>query len=76
MAMTSESFVPSTLGTFAAQRVRNLIYQPASRTGTWGCSEFSTQRSIGFQFRAEAYNVWNASELVGNPVAAARRISV
>jgi len=60
-------FRPPTLGTFAAQRVRNLIYQPGFSNWNMGLfKSFPLNESIGFQFRAEAYNVWNHPNWCGN----------
>ncbi len=53
-------FRPPTAGTFNTQRVRNLIYQPGYEN--WNMGLFKTipvNERLRFQFRAEAYNVWN-----------------
>jgi hypothetical protein len=47
-------------GTFNTQRVRDLIYQPGYQN--WNMGLFKTipvNERFRFQFRAEAYNVWN-----------------
>jgi hypothetical protein len=53
-------FTAPTAGTFNTQRVRNLIYQPGYQN--WNMGLFKTipvNERFRFQFRAEAYNVWN-----------------
>ncbi len=60
-------FRPPTLGTFAGQRIRNLIYQPGFEN--WNVGLFKTipiKESVGLQFRAEAYNIWNHPNWCGN----------
>jgi predicted heme/steroid binding protein len=54
-------------GTFNTQRVRNLIYQPGYQN--WNMGLFKTipvNERFRFQFRAEAYNVWNHPNWCGN----------
>jgi predicted heme/steroid binding protein len=47
-------------GTFNTQRVRNLIYQPGYQNWNMGLFKtFPVNERFRFQFRAEAYNVWN-----------------
>jgi hypothetical protein len=56
----SPIFTAPAPGTFNTQRVRNLIYQPGF--SNWNLGLFKTfpiNETIGLQFRAEAYNVWN-----------------
>ena len=53
-------FTAPAFGTFNTQRVRNLIYQPGFSNWNLGLfKSFPINEAIGFQFRAEAYNVWN-----------------
>jgi hypothetical protein len=53
-------FRPPTPGTFNGQLVRNLIYQPGFQNWNLGLFKaFPINEKRGFQFRAEAYNVWN-----------------
>jgi len=54
-------------GTFNTQRVRNLIHQPGYQN--WNMGLFKTipvNERFRFQFRAEAYNVWNHPNWCGN----------
>src|SRR5882724_1733746 len=63
----SSIFTPPTPGTFNTQRVRNLIYQPGYQN--WNMGLFKTipvNERFRFQFRAEAYNVWNHPNWCGN----------
>jgi predicted heme/steroid binding protein len=63
----SPIFTPPPLGTFNTQRVRNLIYQPGYQN--WNMGLFKTipvNERVRFQFRAEAYNVWNHPNWCGN----------
>jgi hypothetical protein len=47
-------------GTFNTQRVRDLIYQPGYQNWNMGLFKtFPVNERFRFQFRAEAYNVWN-----------------
>jgi len=63
MAMTSESFVPPR-STFAAQRVRNLIYQPGFSNWNMGLfKSFPLNESIGFH-SARSLQRLEPSELV------------
>src|SRR3989454_879895 len=60
-------FTAPTPGTFNTQRVRNLIYQPGFQN--WNLGLFKTipvNERFRFQFRAEAYNVWNHPNWCGN----------
>ncbi len=60
-------FTAPTPGTFNTQRVRNLIYQPGYQN--WNMGLFKTipvNERLRFQFRAEAYNVWNHPNWCGN----------
>jgi predicted heme/steroid binding protein len=60
-------FVQPAPGTFNTQRVRNLIYQPGYQN--WNMGLFKTipvNERFRFQFRAEAYNVWNHPNWCGN----------
>jgi predicted heme/steroid binding protein len=63
----SPIFTAPTPGTFNTQRVRNLIYQPGYQN--WNMGLFKTipvNERLRFQFRAEAYNVWNHPNWCGN----------
>jgi len=63
----SPIFTQPTAGTFNTQRVRNLIYQPGYQN--WNMGLFKTipvNEKLRFQFRAEAYNVWNHPNWCGN----------
>lgn len=56
----SPIFTAPAPGTFVTQRVRNIIYQPGF--SNWNLGLFKAipiNERAGFQFRAEAYNVWN-----------------
>jgi len=60
-------FTAPPTGTFNTQRVRNLIHQPGFEN--WNVGLFKTisvKENMGFQFRAEAYNVWNHPNWCGN----------
>ncbi len=60
-------FTAPTPGTFNTQRVRNLIHQPGYQN--WNMGLFKTipvNERFRFQFRAEAYNVWNHPNWCGN----------
>lgn len=47
-------------GTFNAQRVRNIIYQPGFQNWNMGLfKKIAVNERVDFQFRAEAFNVWN-----------------
>jgi len=60
-------FTAPPAGTFNTQRVRNLIYQPGFSNWNLGLfKQFPINEAIGFQFRAEAYNVWNHPNWCGN----------
>jgi len=63
----SPIFTAPAAGTFNTQRVRNLIYQPGFQN--WNMGLFKTipvNERFRFQFRAEAYNVWNHPNWCGN----------
>ncbi len=56
----SPIFTAPTPGTFNTQRVRDLIYQPGYQNWNMGLFKtFPVNERFRFQFRAEAYNVWN-----------------
>ena len=56
----SPIFTAPPQGTFNTQLVRNIIYQPGFQNWNLGLfKEFPIGEKKGFQFRAEAYNVWN-----------------
>jgi hypothetical protein len=63
----SAIFTAPAAGTFNTQRVRDLIYQPGYQN--WNMGLFKTipvNERLRFQFRAEAYNVWNHPNWCGN----------
>jgi hypothetical protein len=63
----SAIFTAPAPGTFNTQRVRDLIYQPGYQN--WNMGLFKTipvNERLRFQFRAEAYNVWNHPNWCGN----------
>jgi predicted heme/steroid binding protein len=63
----SPIFTAPPTGTFNTQRVRNLIYQPGFSNWNLGLfKQFPINETIGLQFRAEAYNVWNHPNWCGN----------
>ena len=56
----SPIFTAPAAGTFNTQRVRNIIYQPGFSNWNMGLFKvFPVNERWGFQFRAEAFNVWN-----------------
>ena len=56
----SPIFTAPPKGTFNTQLVRNIIRQPGFQNWNLGLfKEFPIGEKKGFQFRAEAYNVWN-----------------
>ncbi len=56
----SPIFTQPAPGTFNTQRVRNIIYQPGFSNWNMGLFKaFPVNERRGFQFRAEAFNVWN-----------------
>ena len=60
-------FTAPVAGTFNTQRVRDLVYQPGYQN--WNMGLFKTipvNERFRFQFRAEAYNVWNHPNWCGN----------
>lgn len=63
----SPIFVQPPAGTFIHQRVRNIIYQPGFSNWNMGLfKQFPVNERVGFQFRAEAYNVWNHPNWCGS----------
>ena len=63
----SSIFTAPPAGTFNAQLVRDLIYQPGFQNWNMGLfKSFPMNEKRGFQFRAEAYNVWNHPNWGGN----------
>jgi hypothetical protein len=63
----SPIFTAPTPGTFNTQRVRDLIYQPGFQNWNMGLfKSFPVNEKLRFQFRAEAYNVWNHPNWCGN----------
>lgn len=53
-------FTQPTSGTFNVQRARNLIYQPGFQNWNMGLFKaIPVNERFRFQFRAEAFNVWN-----------------
>lgn len=47
-------------GTFNTQRVRDIIYQPGFQNWNMGLfKKIAVNERVDFQFRAEAFNVWN-----------------
>jgi len=53
-------FRPPTAKTFSTQHVRNLFYQPG--IDNWNMGLFKSVKAgerVNFQFRAEAFNIWN-----------------
>jgi predicted heme/steroid binding protein len=56
----SPIFTAPAAGTFNSQLVRDLIYQPGFQNWNVGLFKtFALSEKRGFQFRAEAYNIWN-----------------
>ena len=63
----SPIFTAPPAGTFNTQLVRDLIYQPGFENWNVGLfKEFPMNEKRGFQFRAEAYNVWNHPNWCGS----------
>jgi hypothetical protein len=63
----SPIFTAPTPGTFNTQRVRDLIHQPGYQNWNMGLFKtFPVNERFRFQFRAEAYNVWNHPNWCGN----------
>jgi hypothetical protein len=53
-------FRPPANGTFVTQRIRDILYQPGLENWNMGLfKSFPITERYGFQFRAEAFNVWN-----------------
>ncbi len=60
-------FTAPASGTFNTQRVRNLIYQPGFQNWNMGLfKSIAVTERFRFQFRAEAFNVWNHPNLGGS----------
>jgi hypothetical protein len=60
-------FRPPTAGTFNTQRVRNIIYQPGFQNWNLGLFKaIPVNERVRFQFRAEAFNVWNHPNWCGS----------
>ena len=56
----SPIFTQPAAGTFNTQRVRDLIYQPGFQNWNMGLFKaIPVNEHVRFQFRAEAFNVWN-----------------
>jgi hypothetical protein len=56
----SPIFTAPSAGTFNTQRVRNIIYQPGFQNWNMGLFKtFPVNERWGFQFRAEAFDIWN-----------------
>jgi len=63
----SPIFTQPAAGTFNGQLVRNLIHQPGFSNWNMGLfKSFPINEKRGFQFRAEAYNVWNHPNWCGS----------
>lgn len=59
-ASGSPIFTQPAAGTFNTQLVRDILYQPGFQNWNMGLFKaFPIGEKRGFQFRAEAYNVWN-----------------
>jgi hypothetical protein len=62
----SAIFTAPAANTFSTQRVRNIIYQPGFQNWNAGLFKaFPIKERVGFQFRAEAFNVFNHPNLGG-----------
>ena len=60
-------FTKPTAGTFNTQRVRDLIYQPGFENWNMGLFKaIPVTERFRFQFRAEAFNVWNHPNWCGS----------
>ena len=60
-------FRPPAAGTFNRQRARNLIYQPGFQNWNMGLFKaIPVNERVRFQFRAEAFNVWNHPNWCGS----------
>jgi predicted heme/steroid binding protein len=60
-------FTAPTSGTFNTQRVRNIIHQPGFENWNMGLFKaIPVTERLRFQFRAEAFNVWNHPNWGGN----------
>ena len=63
----SPIFTQPAPGTFNTQRVRNLIYQPGFQNWNLGLFKaIPVNERFRFQFRAEAFNVWNHPNWCGS----------
>jgi len=56
----ASDFTAPANGTFVTQQVRDVIYQPGFQNWNMGLfKKFAVNERVNFQFRAEAFNVWN-----------------
>ena len=56
----ASDFTAPAKGTFNTQRVRNLIYMPGFQNWNMGLfKRIPVNERVNFQFRAEAFNIWN-----------------
>jgi predicted heme/steroid binding protein len=63
----TQIFTVPAAGTFVNARVRDLIYQPGFQNWNMGLFKaIPVNERFQFQFRAEAYNVWNHPNWCGN----------
>ena len=63
----SAIFTKPAAGTFNTQRVRNMIYQPGFENWNMGLFKMiPVNERFRFQFRAEAFNVWNHPNWCGS----------
>ncbi len=63
----SPIFTAPPKGTFNTQRVRNIIYQPGFQNWNLGLFKaIPVNERLRFQFRAEAFNVWNHPNWCGS----------
>jgi carboxypeptidase family protein/TonB-dependent receptor-like protein len=63
----ASDFTAPPAGTFVTQQVRDIIYQPGFQNWNMGLfKKIPVNERVNFQFRAEAFNVWNHPNWCGS----------
>jgi hypothetical protein len=63
----ASDFTAPAAGTFVTQQVRDIIYQPGFQNWNMGLfKKIPVNERVNFQFRAEAFNVWNHPNWCGS----------